>query len=302
MSSGRPATIATTFSGATATVTSPAPTRRAWHADASADDQHAAEVALVRSTRPARQCECDLALRDALQTWREFGGRGDWNLEIIEENIAGMLGTTADEKTGLQCDESHRAVGLHGDSSERHAGITVEPGGYIECEDRPTGSVDRADDRSKLGAHRCFQSRAEQRIDDHVAITETLTREGLHLAAARHVVAVRLAGIPAQAPRRHCGEHRHAKPGRLRKACEHVAVPAVVAAAADDHRAVARRPASAQKAQRSLARALHQCVSRDVQLPDGIGIEGTHLRGGVQRDGQRHWVIILSWYERLEGL
>src|SRR5580704_9149607 len=112
--------------------------------------------------------------------------------------------------------------------------------------------------------------------------------------AARPEVLESLARLAPEPPGIAGGEHGDGEARGLREAREHVAVAAVVTAAADDDDAVRQRVAPAQLPQRRLAGALHQGVAGDAQRRNCVGVEGAHLRAGVQGDRQRHGLIILS--------
>ena len=142
--------------------------------------------------------------------------------------------------------------------------------------------------------HAPLEPRAQQGIHDDFACGELPGGKGVRGTAARPEVLVRQARIAAQPLRGAGAEHGHREPRGVRKARQHVTVTGVVAAAADDDDTVRHRPARAQIAQRRLPGAFHERVAGDPELIDRVGIEGTHLRGGIQSVRQRHQVIILT--------
>ena len=228
-----------------------------------------------------------LGLDDPFQPRLELCRRRRRELQIIEEHRAGELGAIADEKPGLETYKRHGAIGADR-LPEGDSGVAVQPGRHIQREDRAASGVDLSNDPRQVVPHAAAQPGAEQSINNHFAFAEQLGREPADASVTSSEVFVGTVRIAAKLLWRNRREHRNREAGSLRKPREHVAVAAIVAAAADDHDAVRRGPARAQIPQRCLAGALHQCVSRNPQHFDCMGVQSAHLRGGIQSDRQRH--------------
>jgi hypothetical protein len=67
---------------------------------------------------------------------------------------------------------------------------------------------------------------------------------------------------------------------------QYITVTAVVTGTADDCDTLSRRPAAAQRAERSFAGASHQRVGRNLQIVDRVPVQRAHLVRGVNGDGQ----------------
>jgi hypothetical protein len=239
--------------------------RRPRHATAPADDEHSAEIPLVRGTRPARQRLVNLGVHDAREPRRGLRRGCRRDLKIIAEHRAGELRAFADQQSGLQAREGYGRLGADRLIPEDGAGVPIEPRGQVQREYRAAAVVDGADDGGCIGAHAAAQPGAEQRIDDQLAGRQVLGGKGPHQPAAGAKVRVRLRGIPLELFHRRRGQDGHGESRRLGEAGEHVTVTAVVAVAADDDNAVRHRPARTQVAQRRLPGALHQRVPGNPQ-------------------------------------
>ncbi len=123
---------------------------------------------------------------------------------------------------------------------------------------------------------------------------EQLRGKRPQLATTRLEVLEGLARIAAQFFRHDCCQRCDGEASRLGEARQHITIPAVVTPAAYNDDAVSHRPARAQVTQRSLARPLHERVTRNALRLDRVSIQRANLSRGVQSDGQCHAGIILT--------
>ncbi len=257
---------------------------RPGHPGSTADDEHAAELAFVRHAPPARQRSREIGLAEPLQARLERGFLGNPDLQIVEGEASAQLRALAEEQPGLERHEADRRIRAHRCAQDR-AAVGVEARGQVQCQHRPPAGVHRGDDLHDPRAHRLGQAGAKQCVDDHLGLGEPRRIEGQHAPAARDEVIAGAARIAAETRGRHGGQHPCVEPGGLRKARQHVAIAAVVAAAGDHDDAQRPRPAAAQRAQRGLAGALHQRIARHT-AGYGARVEGANLLDGIQLRGQ----------------
>ena len=65
-----------------------------------------------------------------------------WNTKIGKNHLATIIGAISQVETGLEANKRHREVGTNSESHDA-TGITVNPGGYIECDNSRAMRVDR---------------------------------------------------------------------------------------------------------------------------------------------------------------
>jgi hypothetical protein len=155
----------------------PAQAHGSGHAHAAANDEHPAEITLVRLARPPWQGLHDTGFRDALQTRAELRDIRHRNFQVIKENAPRALRPLAQEQPGLQTHEGHRRIRPHG-FPQRHAAVGVQAGRDIDGKHRSAGAIDGADGIGRSRAHRLRQTGAQYRIHDDLALAQQGIAQG----------------------------------------------------------------------------------------------------------------------------
>jgi hypothetical protein len=176
--------------------------------------------------------------------------------------------------------------------AERHTAVAVEARGNVEGEYRATGTVDGTNGIGGIAARGLCQSGPKHGIDDDLALAQQRVVQRQRRAAAGREIGMRLTGIALEPRDRRRRDHADLQTRGLRKAREHVAIPAIVAATADDDDPVRHGPAGPQITQRGLSGPLHQGVTGYRQRLDGALVQFTHLGSGIDGDWQCHGLII----------
>ena len=133
-----------------------------------ADDQQAAEIALVGVGRPGRETGVQAG---GLQQRRVGIDRlvdRCGCVERVEKNGAAPAPGLAGVEAALAADKGDRGVGARA-AAKGHAGVGVEAGGYVDGQHGPAGVVDVVDQPGVVIAHRPVEAGAEQSVDDNVA-------------------------------------------------------------------------------------------------------------------------------------
>ncbi len=259
--------------------------RRAGLAARARDDEHVAEIALVRPrhARPEKRREIR----------RLDQGQENGRVVLIERRRApdcgdaepaGALRVRHEHLPHFRRGEGDAVIGPHG-LALASGRIAFEAGWNIDRDrfGQREAVVDFANPIQHAPGGRPFQAGAEQRVDYQGCIAHLREDLGLERAAAgaQHaVVFERLAFQFLGRSRQHHVEGARADAGE-ELARHHHAVAAVVAFAAQDGDAFGgeRRKGLGEKLHHAVARILHQDDARDAQL-DGAPVHLAHLGGG----------------------
>jgi len=205
----------------------------AGHPRTAADDQHPPEIALVRRTLPRRQRPQHIGLAQSLEHRPEAPLVRRADAQIVEQQPARVFRARIQKQAGLQRHKAEGAIGAHRRPHHR-AAVAVQPGGHIQREHRLPAGVDVTDDLRESGPHDRIEPGTEQCIDHHLGAGEPRRRIWQHLPAAALELPAGPRRIALELVPRHDCEHRDLESRRPREARQHVAIPAIVAAAGHD--------------------------------------------------------------------
>jgi hypothetical protein len=195
-----------------------------------------------------------------------------------------MFRAGAEKLSRLEGNETQREVGAHGLLADR-AAVGIDARRDVERQHWPLRRIDGADHLEGLGPGRRTKTRAQQAIDDDIAVGQRATVEGMRIAARRQPVFLCAARVAGELVRRHRRQHQGFQAHGLREARQHIAIATIVSGATDHGHAPPLRPAGTQQLEGALGRARHQRVSRHAPLLDFAGIECADLGGRIDGRG-----------------
>ena len=251
-----------------------------------AHHQHMAEVALVRVTAPGRQPVPQAGRRGPPNGAVDVLVDRPVHAQVVEQQLAAVHRAGAGEQAPVHTDKGNGAVGAQ-HRAGRGAGIRVEAGGHVQGQHRLAETAQRFDQRADIVAQGVADAGAEQavhqqrRVDRQIVHGQRPHRHAGIAGAPRHGQGVALHSLRVAQMVDHrlqagfAGQPRH-----------HIAVAAVVAAAAQHRRTRHVRPARQQHIERRAAGALHQFLTAKAGLT-GQTVQFAGLIGAVQRLGQR---------------
>ena len=259
--------------------------RRAGHTQIAADDQDMTELALVGATRATGQQHRQIL------TGVAPAGRVDRRIDIGRYAQSGEAQSPATgrpltgEQALLEADEGQGGRCLDRRTQNR-AGVGVQAGGNVERQNRGGMRVHGVDGFAPVSFNVPLQSRAKNGVHQEIGIIQTSDGIGLDRNAGGEGVAPGGLRVAAQGLRIGERQHARAQSSLASQPGHHVAVTAVVAAAADHHDPPDFGPALAQQVEGGFAGPIHQGIAGDTPILDGEAVQLPHLGGAVQFDGQ----------------
>ena len=196
-----------------------------------------------------------------------------------------MIDSGAEKEALLQPEKRHGRGRAHR-HSVRPPRIGIEAARDIERQHRHGRGVHRVDRGSEGAADRARETRAEERIDDHVGAIERPRLERGQRDAGGAAIGRGLRGCSFEPLGRHHELNAHGTPGRLHEPREHEAVPGVVACAAHYAERTSPRPAAVNDAQGGGGSAAHELVVRDAAGLDRPLLQVANLRGAENTLGK----------------
>ena len=199
--------------------------------------------------------------------------------------VAAAARSLGSEQALFQADEGDGGRSAHR-LAEDSAGIGMQTRGQIQRQNGHLLRIDELDGLATGTIDFAFQAGAEQGIDNQFGIGQGCDAERPDRYASGTGIPGGAQGIAAQALDPGQGQHLRIQPRLPGQSRHHIAITAIVAAAAKYDDAPRVRPALAQQRKRSRTGPAHQHRAGNAALFNGNAVQLPHLGGAVQFKGQ----------------